>query len=122
MKIAYVDELFITTPMSQEERFKLLKKLQEGAYLQGIDKGTELERDTKIKLENIREQKIRKEFNEVFDRLTEYIHIGVRRHKRAKYKGRYPKKKKPSTSVPIQKDVKPTASYTKLPPWLNENL
>lgn len=107
MKIQHLDELYISQPMSEQERFQLLKSFQEHSYLEGIDKGTVLERDTILRLQNMKRQSVRRKYLSLIDRLNDYVHIGVRRHKRLKYKGRYNKK----TSVS-------GTTVFNLPPWL----
>lgn len=102
--------------MSFEERLKLLENLQQQSFIQGIDKGTLLERDTKFKIQQAKKKAVRRKFYDLIDEINDYINIGVKRNKRKKYKGRYhyPKKKSSTT-----KKLQPTFEYKpNLPPWL----
>lgn len=121
MKLTDIDKLYISQPMSYDERIQLLKALQEQSFIKGIDKGTLLERDTVTKLDNLKKRIMRKDFYSLMDRLDDYIQDGIRKNKREKYKGRYkyPKKRKDG-SKGIVRSSKPQVLYRQpnLPSWL----
>lgn len=112
MKIQFIDELFITRPMSEEERHSLLKSFQEISYLQGIDKGTTLERDTIYRLQSFKENSFKKKYLDIFERLTDFVHVGVKRNNRRKYYGN------PTKIEKVQQEKKNTTINNNLPAWL----
>jgi hypothetical protein len=118
MKIQHIDELFITLPMAEAERFKLLESFKTEAFLEGIDKGTLLERDTITRLNQIKEKNFNKKYLSIIERLNDYIYVGVRRHKRKKYRGRYDYPKKDKHGNIRKKKSKIMITYTNLPSWL----
>ena len=120
--------MYITKPMSMDERLQLLKGIQKQAYLEGIDKGSFLKQCQDSRLQNAKKKVLRRKFFALMDVMNDHIQIGIRRHKRAKYKGRYkyPKKRGNSISTKSPKLVRMTPEefirhMETLPAWLKNN-
>lgn len=121
MDLKYIDDLYLSQPMSEQERLDLLKRLKEISYLDGIDKGTVLEQDTILKIQSMREKRFRQEFHQLMEDCNDLINEGIRKNKRAKYKGRYHyPKKKIGIKRPSHRKTPPQVKFInpKLPDWL----
>lgn len=118
MNLDDLDIVYITTPMSKEERISLLKKFQQAAFLQGIDKGTFLESCKVERFNNYKSAKMRKNLMDLVDNINDHMQPGIKRFKRRKYRGRYkyPKKGKVKTSVTST----PVISYSNRPDWMKK--
>ena len=115
MKSENLDVIYITTPMPKEERLALLKKFQQAAFLQGIDKGTFLENCKIERLEKYKERKMKKQMHELVDFINDNMQPGIKRFKRRKYRGLYKYPKKGKSKSPV---TSPTISYTNCPLWM----
>lgn len=103
MKIDQLDEKLVTEPLSKQKRLELIKVFINKAYLNGIDRGTELERSNRIKIAMFNQKKFNKKYESFLDKLEDLINIHEKRVYREKYKGRYkyykpkkPRRRKPS--------------------------
>lgn len=118
MNLDDLDIIYISTPMTKEERIDLLKKFQQAAFLLGIDKGAFLESCKIERFNNYKARKMRKHMHELVDYINDQMEAGIKRFKRRKYRGRYkyPKKKSKPTFV-----TSPPIITTILPSWMVEN-
>ncbi len=116
-----IDKLYIEDPMTYEERISLLKKFQEVIFLQGIDKGTELEICRRERMENFRKMVVRKKFMHLMDYMNEVISVGVERNNRKHYRSpKYKNKKEKKIAEAREKAYKNARNLaqTDLPDWL----
>lgn len=98
LNLDQLDDKLVNFPLSKEERIKYIKIFLNKIYLDGIDKGTDLENN---RLKRVKEVKIQK-FNKFYQDLKEYIEEKIlkaeKRVYREKYRGLYnyykPKKNK----------------------------
>jgi len=116
MKADNLDVIYITTPMSREERISLLNKFQQAAFLQGIDKGTFLENCKVERFNKYKQRKMRKQMQELVDYINDNMQKGIKRFKRRKYRGRYKYPKKGSSKSSVTS--RPVITYTNRPAWM----
>lgn len=118
MKADDLDIIYITTPMSKEERISLLKKFRQAAFIQGIDKGSFLESCKIERFNNYKERKMHNSLIELIDYMNERMQPGIKRYKRKKYRGlyKYPKKSKKAQTV----FSPPVVSYSNRPVWMQK--
>ena len=119
MEIQRIDHVYISEPLSLEQRLGLLKELQHAAFLEGVDKGTLLERDTRQRLEIIKARRRQKRFYDLIELVNDQIQLGIKRNKRKKYKGRYPKNGKKNGNAHKEITAIPIVNYKhpSLPAW-----
>jgi len=84
-----IDKSFLLQPLSRESRLEIYKTI----YLQGIDKGTHLERCSVKKTNSYKKNRHKKRFMDTISDINNYLLSGADAYKRKEYRVRHQKKK-----------------------------
>lgn len=114
MNLYQLDEFIITSPLSKEKRIEYLKLFFNKAYLNGIDRGTNLEIIRQEKIKKLHKQRLSSKFQIILDDLYNLINISEKRVYREKYKGRYNYYKQKTNRPKKIKKVKPKPTNYKI--------